>query len=236
MEGKHLAILGLAMTVNLVTRAVAQSPISPNENDFPSPSASPPPECLSPNTDSDRDRIFIQKIEVLGSTVLQSEIQQLIHPLENRELTLKNLLCLRSKITELYLQNGYINSGAFLPNHQDLSSGTARIQVVEGNVERIDINGLQRLQPNYVRIRLESATTPPLNQQRLQEALELLQLNPLFTQVNAELTAGSTSGQSVLIVNLQEAPAFHVTLGIDNYRPPSIGQGKRTRFVTINVD
>lgn len=194
---------------------------SPPDSPLQLPPASPPPECLSPTTDS--DRFFVKTIKVLDSTVLQAEIKQLIKPLENRELTFEDLLCLRSKITELYLNNGYTNSGAFLPNNQNLSDGIIQIQVVEGKLERIEINGLQRLQPGYVRSRLELAATTPLNQNRIQEALELLQLNPLFAQVNAELTAGSSPGQSVLIVNLQEAPAFHATLGIDNYRPPSVG-------------
>jgi hemolysin activation/secretion protein len=238
-----LTILALLSILSCIPQAMAQSPVLPNgtipfQLDNPSPSlpspltsppdsspqlspASPVPECVSPSTES--ERFFVKTIQVLGSTVLQTEIQALIEPLENRELTFEALLCLRSKITELYLNQGYSNSGAFLPNNQNLSSGTIQIQVVEGKLERIDIIGLKRLQSNYVRSRLKLAATTPLNQQRLQEALELLQLDPLFSQVNAELTAGSTPGQSILIVNLQEAPAFHTTLGVDNYRPPSVG-------------
>lgn len=243
-----LTILALLSILSCLPQAMAQSPVLPNgtipfQLDNPSPSlpspltsppdsspqlspASPVPECVSPTAES--DRFFVKNIQVLGSTVLQTEIQALIEPLENRELTFETLLCLRSKITELYLNQGYSNSGAFLPNNQNLSSGTIQIQVVEGKLERIDIIGLQRLQSNYVRSRLELAATTPLNQQRLQEALELLQLDPLFSQVNAELTAGSTPGQSILIVNLQEAPAFHSTLGVDNYRPPSVGSTEGT--------
>lgn len=254
LQMAKLTILALLSILSYVPQTMAQSPVLPNGTipfqldtpslSLPSPLTLPPDstsqlspdspvsECVPPSTES--DRIFIKAIEVIGSTVLRLEIQALIKPLENRELTFADLLCLRSKITELYLNQGYSNSGAFLPNNQDLSQGTVQIQVVEGKLERIDIIGLQRLQSNYVRSRLELAATTPLNQQRLQEALELLQLDPLFSQVNAELTAGSSPGQSILIVNLQEAPAFHATLGVDNYRPPSVGSTEGTVSISHN--
>jgi hemolysin activation/secretion protein len=178
-------------------------------------------ECISSETD--RHRYLIKQIKILGSTVLQTEITALIKPFENNRVTLEELLCLRSEITELYNDRGYINSGAFLPSNQDLNTGIVQIQVVEGKLEKIEINGLNRLQERYVRSRLERGSDRPLNQQRLEEALQLLQLDPLLERVNAELTAGSTPGQSILIVNVKEAPAFHGSIAIDNYRSPSVG-------------
>jgi hemolysin activation/secretion protein len=167
--------------------------------------------------------IFIKKIEVLGNTVLQDEIAALTQPYENRSVTFEELLELRSAIIQLYIKNRYITSGAFLPNNQDLSSGIIQIQVVEGEVEQIEIGGLRRLREGYVRSRLERATSTPLNRQRLEEALQLLQLNPLIEQVNAELVAGSTPGSNILRVSLKEAPAFHTAFGVDNNQSPSIG-------------
>ena len=169
------------------------------------------------------ERFLIQYINIQGNTVLYSEISKLIQPFENQLVTFDNLLCLRTQITELYINNGYTSSGAFLPNNQDLSQGIVTIQVIEGSLESIQISGLERLQDNYVRSRLELATTKPMNQNRLEEALELLKLDPLIQTINAELTAGSQPGQSILIVDVQESSAFHATIGTDNYRPPSIG-------------
>jgi hemolysin activation/secretion protein len=194
------------------------------------PPASQPPACLSPSPQS--DRFLVTKIKVKGNTVLEKEIQQEIAPLENRELTFEDLICLRSQITQLYITNGYITSGAFLPNNQDLSSGIVQIQVVEGKLEDIEITGLRRLEPGYVRSRLKLGATQPLNQQHLDRALKLLQLDPLIARVNAELTAGSTPGQSILIVNLTEAPAFHAGISTDNYRSPSIGSYQGNIFLS----
>jgi len=160
---------------------------------------------------------------VLGNTVLQDEIQALVAPYENRDVTFSELIELRSQITQLYIENGYVTSGAFLPNNQDLSDGDVRIQVIEGELERIEIEGLERLQESYVRDRLQRATAPPLSQPRLESALQRLQLNPVIQYVNAELTVGSAPGRSVLFVNLEEAPALQLEIGADNYQSPSIG-------------
>jgi hemolysin activation/secretion protein len=243
----------MATSTCLALSAVAQSPPPPGvtippeapdavEQTIPKPSESPPPlpgetptlppepELETPPTQespevtpSSGERFFIKKIEVRGNTVLQDEIAALTQRYENHEVTFEDLLELRSAIVQLYIENGYITSGAFLLNNQGLSSGIVQIQVVEGELEQIEIGGLNRLREGYVRSRIIRATTTPLNRQRLEEALQLLQLNPLIEQVNAELTAGSTPGSNILRVSLKEAPAVHAAIGVDNNQSPSIG-------------
>jgi hemolysin activation/secretion protein len=214
--------------------AVEQTIPKPSESPRPLPGETPtlpplpelqtPPTQESPEvTPPSSDSIFIKKIEVLGNTVLQGEIAALTQPYENRSVTFEELLELRSAIIQLYINNGYITSGAFLPNNQDLSSGIVQIQVVEGELEQIEIGGLRRLREGYVRSRIIRATSTPLNQQRLEEALQLLQLDPLIEQVNAELAAGTTPGRNILRVSLREAPAFHAAFGVDNNQSPSTG-------------
>jgi hemolysin activation/secretion protein len=196
-----------------------ETPSPPPEPELQTPSTQESPEVTSPSGDS----IFIKKIEVLGNTVLEDEIAKLIQSYENRSVTFEELLELRSAIIQLYIKNGYITSGAFLPNNQDLNSGIVQIQVVEGEIKQIEIGGLNRLRQGYVRSRLEQATSTPLNRQRLEEALQLLQLDPLIERVNAELVAGSNPGSNILRVSLKEAPAFHAAIGVDNNQSPSIG-------------
>jgi len=196
-------------------------PISPSPPPLlPSPPIQNPPDVTFPQG----NLITIKKIEVLGSTVLKDEIANLVQSLESkRQVTFGQLLQLRSDITELYIKNGYVTSGAFLPNNQDLTSGVVKIQVVEGELEGFELGGLRRLQAAYVRSRLKRAVTTPLNQKRLEEALQLLQLDPLISRVNAELTAGSTPGRNILKVTVKEAPALHAEVFAENNESPSIG-------------
>lgn len=162
-------------------------------------------------------------IQIEGSTVLQDEIAEKVACYEGREITLSDLFVLRSQITQLYLDNGYITSGAFIPSGQLVDDGELRIQVVEGSLEEIQTNGLRNLNDSYVESRLSRAGRPPLSQQALQTALQLLQLDPNIQRVDAELTAGAQPGQSLLILNLEETRSFAALADTNNYRSPSVG-------------
>ncbi len=172
------------------------------------------------------DRFLIKDIKVIGNTVLQAEIDQIVKDsqLKYRTATFEDLVCLRSRITQLYLEKGYVTSGAFLANNQDLSHGIVTIQVVEGELEDIVITGLDRLQQSYLRSRLELAAQKPLNKNDLETGLQLLVINPLFETVDAELTAGQKTGSNVLLINVKQARSFRASIGVDNYRAPSIGE------------
>ena len=209
----------------------------------PKPSQSPlqVPETETPRapTNFSDERINVKKIEVFGNTVLKDEINQLIEKYSNCEnktcsVTFEDLVKLRSDITQLYVNNGYITSGAFILNNQFLETGIVEIQVVEGELEGIKIEGLNQLQKNYVRSRLALATKAPLNRKRLEEALQLLQLDPLLEQVNAELIAGSTNGRNILRLQLIEAPAFNAGIVINNNQSPTIGSLQGIVFASYN--
>ncbi len=204
----------------------SQSPNLPSvaPSPTPSPSLETPPEPSPPEPSlPSGERFLIKKIEILGNpTVLQREIADEVKKYEGKEATFEDLLNLRATITKLYTDAGYITSGAFLLN-QVLDQGIVQIQVVEGTLEQIELSGLTRLRERYVRSRLERATKSPLNRQRLEEALQLLQLDPLIAQVNAELTAGTAPGRNRLRVTLQEASPWHVGFAITNDQPPSVG-------------
>jgi hemolysin activation/secretion protein len=165
----------------------------------------------------------VDRIEVVGNTVLENEIAALVQPLEGQEVSLSQLLDLRTDITNLYVDNGYVTSGAFLPNNQDLTDGEVQIQVIEGGIETIQVNGLSRLREAYVRDRIAIATGSPLRVDRLQDSLRLLQIDPLLERIDAELTAGSRPGQNILVVDAVEADPFNLVLTVDNYRATSIG-------------
>jgi hemolysin activation/secretion protein len=237
-----LALPGVALAQQLPT--LPPNLPDPAEQTLPPPSPSPlppppAPPILEPGVTPPgpmpppvSPTFFVERIEVLGSTVLQAEIAALVAPRQGQELTLADLLDLRTDITDLYIRSGYITSGAFVPNNQDLSDGVVQIQVVEGVLETLQINGLSRLRQGYVRDRIALATQPPLNVNRLEEALQLLQIDPLLARVNAELTAGSGPGQNSLILDLTEADPFVANLGVDNARPATIGSVQGTLAAT----
>jgi hemolysin activation/secretion protein len=183
------------------------------------PQITPTPEI--PNTN---DTFVVREFQIEGSTVFSpEELAAVVKPFTNRPLTFAELLQARAAIADLYIRNGYITSGAFIPP-QETNNGTVTIQVVEGKLEDIQITGTNRLDPGYIRSRLGVATGAPLNRDRLIDALQLLQLDPLFTSVSAELKTGTQLGTNILAVKIVEAKSFNVRLSLDNSAPPNIGQ------------
>lgn len=180
------------------------------------------------------DTVTVREIEVLGSTVFsKEELNEVTKPFINKALTFEQVLAIRSAITNLYKSEGYATSGAFLP-FQDFTSGKLQIQVVQGEIESIEIGGLRRLNQNYVRSRLIAATKAPVNILQLEQALQLLQLNPLFNKINVEFTAGSSPGRNVLLINLQEANPINGAIVVDNEEPPSVGSFGSTIILSHN--
>ena len=168
--------------------------------------------------------IKIYQIEVEGSTAFSSEtIEALVSPYINKKVNFEQLLRLTQIITDLYVDRGYTTSGAFLPK-QDISDGVVKIQVVEGRLENIEIEGLKHLKKSYISSGLRQVTRMPLNVNELQQALEKLKREPLIEQVEAELVQGTSRGSSVLILGIQEARIIDGRLIVDNHNSPSIGE------------
>ena len=225
----------------------------PNRDRFlqpvPQPSPEPPqvPPTVPPQPPSPvpptlpNAAIEVQKIQVVGSTILsQDEINALVKPLEGSSATLEELKQIADKITEIYLNRGYITSRAVLPP-QTITAGVVQIQVIEGKLTRIEVEGTKRLHPSYIRSRLRLGARMPLSTASLEDQLRLLRVDPLFSNVEASLRAGDNEGESILIVRVSEANPFQPSFSIDNYSPPSVGSERvgvslRHRNITGNGD
>ncbi len=186
-----------------------------------------PPEAL-PGRAS--ETITVERFEVIGSTVFSPEqLTKVLAPFTKKPISFAQLYQARSVVTKLYLDQGYITSGAIIPTQrlQGKGSVVVKIQVVEGGLEDIQVTGTRRLNPNYVRSRIGIATQQPLNQNRLLESLQLLQDNPLIQNLSVELSAGSRLGTNVLEVQVTEAKSDSIQVVLDNGRVPSVGSFRR---------
>ncbi|MGI0481644.1 ShlB/FhaC/HecB family hemolysin secretion/activation protein [Geminocystis sp. CENA526] len=172
-------------------------------------------------------QFLVSSIDVQGNTIFENEINTIIKDYENKNITLEDLQNIANQITQLYLNQGYISTRAVAEN---VVEGVAIIQVYEGEIEGIEIEGAQRLE-NYVRSRLALGTTTPLNSGSLEDQLRLLKADPLIESIEATLRSGTGEKQSILVVRVTEADPFFATVGVDNYSPPSIGATQATLAV-----
>lgn len=209
-----------------------ETPLPALEELLPKPDTTP--TTPQPSLEEIPGTITVTKFEVIGSTVFsQEELAKKLETFTNTPLYFAELLKAKEVINELYLERGYITSGAFIPP-QELKDGVVKIAVIEGKVESINISGLNRLRPGYVRSRLALATKAPLDQNRLLRALQMLQIDPLIANLSAELAAGSRAGVSVLEIKVREADVFSTQISIDNQRSPSVGSVRRQLQINHN--
>ncbi|WP_225938294.1 ShlB/FhaC/HecB family hemolysin secretion/activation protein [Leptothermofonsia sichuanensis] len=197
------------------------TPETPNQIEPVLPTA-PTPVPAEP-ADQPPVSISVTRIEVKGSTILgPAELDPITKPLEGRTVTLEELSQVADAITQLYLNRGFITSRAVLVD-QTITDGVVRIQVIEGSLESITIEGAQRVRESYIRSRIALGAQSPLNRDQLEDQLRLLKADPLFSNVEASLRPGTQLGQSILIVRVTEAKPWSAYVGVDNYSPPSVG-------------
>nr|WP_242018279.1 ShlB/FhaC/HecB family hemolysin secretion/activation protein [Pseudanabaena sp. FACHB-1998] len=171
--------------------------------------------------------IVVKQFAVIGSSIFSDQDFQVItQAYTNRPISIIELFEVRTQITELYIERGYITSGAYIPE-QDLQSGIVQIQIIEGGIEELRVTGLNRLNEGYIQSRIAIATTKPLNRNRLLEALQLLQINPLIESISANLSPSLQAGLNNLEIKVTEAKTFSTQIGFDNSRTPSVGSERR---------
>lgn len=168
-------------------------------------------------------RVSVKRIRFTGNTVFSdAELHPLVADYENRELGNVELEEARLRLTEHYVKNGYINSGAVIPD-QDVADGVLTFAIVEGRLTEVQVRGEHRFAPGFISERVALRPTAPLRIGVLQERLQLLAQNPLVDRVNAELSPGERLGEAILRVEVREAPPYEIGYRFANNRSPSIG-------------
>jgi hemolysin activation/secretion protein len=169
-------------------------------------------------------RVFVREYRITGNTVFPTdELKKVVAPFENRYVTNNELEEVRQRLAIYYINRGYINSGAVIPD-QKVVDDTIEIRIIEGKLERIEIEGTKRFKPKYFESRLELRAGPPLNVRNLEAELQVLLQDPLVDQIRAQLTPGDRPGEAVLRANVQEARPWDFGLVLDNKIPPSLGE------------
>lgn len=225
----------LVMSANVSAQTPPVPPIvQPNIDRFPQPIPptvplpNKPPELkptppVEPNLAPSTVMIPVSKIQVVGATQLNPvDLKKITQAVEGKSVTLTELQGVANAITQLYLDRGFITSRAIV-SQQSIVNGIVQIQAIEGSIENIEVQGLERLQAGYVRDRLQRGTQKPFNQNVLEDQLRLLKSDPLLADLEASLRPGTGAGQSILTVRLKESNSFTGFVGTDNYSSSSTG-------------
>ena len=252
MNIKLPLLIGLGILCCNPTQLLAQeTPTLPNTLPLPKPTPEPPTPPAPPVTpfdvnpfrlpsgiDPQADPSVIltpRRFIFQGNTIFtDDELQLAIAEYIGKPVSVSELYQLEEKITQLYVGEGYLTSGAIIANtgvEIDPSNAEIIFKIIEGKVSSLEIAGADRLE-EYVRNRVTPATRGVLREQDIQEALRWLQVNLLITGINVQLRPGQNVGEAVLSLTVKPAKPFVVKVFANNNRSPSVGTFERGATAT----
>jgi hemolysin activation/secretion protein len=173
---------------------------------------------VSEDIKNEENCVKIEKINILNMTVFdEDDFEDLIEPYLNKCNGLKNLSNLKDKISNKYIDKGYVTSRAFF-KLQDLSDGVIDIEVIEGKIEKI-INENINTSNLYT-----SYDGKILNLRDLEVVIQ--QAERLHSQnLDLQLIPGTKVGYTIVkIVNNSNVKPYFGNIGINNYGTKKTGR------------
>jgi hemolysin activation/secretion protein len=190
----------------------------------------PVPEVVPP---APAEKIFIKKINVKGATLLsQKEIEEIILPFENKELTLRQMQKVVNLITDAYRRQGYVTSRAYLPP-QKIKESILEIRVIEGITGEIDIKGNRYFRTSLLEKKITLKKGEVFNYNILREDLRRINEHP-DRRCRAVLMAGKEPGTTDIILEVKDRFPVHIGFEWDNFGSRYIEKDRYRLTLTHN--
>lgn len=196
-----------------------QTPVTP-------PDALPPQKPAEPVKHLTRDtRFTVSHFRVTGAVLVpEADIQKVLAPYLNREITFDDLEKALVAISQLYQSRGWL-ARPLVPA-QDIVGGVVTIQILEGKLGAVEIkkNGAPRVSDARLRGTMVEGQAPgtPLRLDRMGRAVNILNDTPGIAAA-AVLAPGDANGTTDIVLTVDEKPLLNGSLMADNGGPHSTG-------------
>jgi hemolysin activation/secretion protein len=178
-------------------------------------------------------KIVVRSFVFSGNTVYGSaQLASLIGSYTNRPISLLEIYDAADAIADFYVKHGYTLASVNVPA-QKVSSGTIALEVSEGRINQILVEGTSSYQQDHVRDYLGAVKTGSIYRgDALDEGLR--QLNHLpGLNAKAIIKPGEVYGTSDVVIKASEDP-ISGSLAVDNYGRRDIGSTRFSAFVQLN--
>ncbi|HEY9685438.1 MAG TPA: ShlB/FhaC/HecB family hemolysin secretion/activation protein [Coleofasciculaceae cyanobacterium] len=183
-------------------------------------------------TEEQSPHFVLREIQISGVTVFPAKVlEEKFTPWIDREIGYKELLLIAANITKLYKENGYITSRAVLPP-QEIENGIVIIQVAEGKVGDIKIEGNRYVPDAYIAERIHQKPGDIFRLQTLQKDMLSLSEDYLLNKAHATLKTGERPGSSDLVLDIMDHRPIHLMVGTDNGGRNGIGLWRTSYTLT----
>lgn len=151
-----------------------------------------------------------------------AQLQALVQPYLGRKVGFSELQQLISAVNRLYDEAGYATARAILPA-QRIEAGRVRIQLVEGRVGELVLEGNRYMKQDFIRQRLKIDSGELVDPKRLEA--ELSRFNRISSgSLSASLQPGKGYGLTDVYVNVNEPPQNSLELFANNHGYESTGE------------
>lgn len=182
-----------------------------------------------------KEKTLIKNITVIGVTLLpDKEINKIITPYKNKELTMGDMQTIANLITDAYRQKGYITSRAYLPP-QKIENNSLEIRILEGLMGDVQVKGNRFFRASLIKRKISLEKGQPFNYDTLRS--DMVKINELPDRsAKAVLTPGKEAGTTDLLLEVKDRLPIHVGFDWDNFGSRYIdGQRYSVSFVDNNL-
>lgn len=159
---------------------------------------------------------YIREFRVQGSTKLTSlEIEEAVYPYLGPARSVEDVEQARATLEKSFRNKGYQTVSVVIPN-QDPRSGVIRLEVIEGKVGRLRVNGAQHHLPSRIKQEASSlaeGSVPDFN--KVKQEILALNRQP-DRRVTPVLNPGAEPGTVDIDLNVEDDLPLHGSLELNN--------------------
>jgi len=164
-------------------------------------------------------------VRIIGNTVVgEEELGQFYEMLLDTEVPVTAIFALANRITAYYGQQGYPLSRAIVPAQEIGSDGIINIQIVEGFVDRVEIDDERARENAILREHGETLTRErPISNARLERELLLADDLPGMQVRSVLRRSDETQGATTVVLDTEEQRPVALSFTLDNRGSDAIG-------------
>lgn len=241
MKKKMLA-LGVSLVIPFM--ALAQEDAGRLEKRFekpPEPKSVPQPLMFPiqeqmPPEKAGEIRFTLKQLVISGNTAFATaDLEPIFADLVGKDVSLLDIYKIRDAITKKYGDAGFGLTKAVVPEQRIQVEGIVRIEIVEGFVDEVIIEGATDEQKEFLTYASEKIKAErPLKAGTLERYL-LLANDRFAIKVTATMKASDkTPGASTLILNVEPAPRVQGGASLDNRGTAAVGPNQIFGNVSVN--
>ena len=178
-------------------------------------------------------KVTVNQFEIVGNRVIDTTtLSALVADGTGKTLALTELENLAQRITKYYRAQGYFVARAYIPA-QEVTSGTLKIRVVEGNYGRFYLKNQSLVYDAIVQGMLDDVKHYDIvSLDTLERAMLIINDTPGVQVTRADVMPGEKVGTSDFAVDTVATPRYDGYLMLDNYGSIYTGRDR----VSFNVD